>query len=135
MSEDHKPTRSNPAETSWNEYRRLVLNEIERLSREITELNKKLHEVRNDDLAEVKMVVRTLADKLNDTKNDLTELDRKFSKDTVTQIEFLPYKRLINGLISMILVAVVAAALALIFKANDRLLPIPTHQTSPESSK
>jgi hypothetical protein len=41
--------------TTWEEYRRLVLSELERITRDIGFINEKIERVRQEDLAKIKL--------------------------------------------------------------------------------
>ena len=47
----------------WNEYKLLVLDQIERLSRQVTELERKVDAFRADDIASVKVDIALLKQK------------------------------------------------------------------------
>jgi hypothetical protein len=41
--------------TTWDEYRRLILSELERITRDIGFINEKIERVRQEDLAKIKL--------------------------------------------------------------------------------
>ncbi len=48
----------NPSD--WNEYRRLVLSELERIGRDFNSINRKIDELRQDDISQLKTDITLL---------------------------------------------------------------------------
>jgi hypothetical protein len=51
-------------------------------------------------------------------KNEVTEIKCKLEKDFVTNDQFDPIKKIVYGMVSLVLVAVVGAVLALVIQAK-----------------
>lgn len=64
--------------------------------------------------ADVKLAV--MANDMTYLKNAVDNIDKKISSGYVTKEEFDPIKRIVYGLISLVLIAVVGALLALVVK-------------------
>lgn len=67
-----------------------------------------------NDNADVKLAV--MANDMTYLKNAVDNIDKKISSGYVTKEEFDPIKRIVYGLISLVLIAVVGALLALVVK-------------------
>lgn len=68
----------------------------------------------NSDDNAVKLAV--MANDMTYLKNAVDNIDKKISSGYVTKEEFDPIKRIVYGLISLVLIAVVGALLALVVK-------------------
>ena len=67
----------------------------------------------NNDL---KTDIAIISTKLDNVQVDVKEIKEKLESDYVTKEEFDPYKRIIQGIITLILTAIVGALLTLILK-------------------
>ena len=72
--------------------------------------------MKDDDSNNVKLAVIT--NDLSYIKEKLNAVDEKVSKNYVTKDEFAPIKQIVYGLVSLILVAVVGALVALVVGAK-----------------
>ena len=70
------------------------------------------------DSDDVKMAV--MQNDLTYVKDTVTKLDAKISNGYVTKEEFDPIKKIVYGVVSLILVAVVGALVALVVGAQSR---------------
>lgn len=66
------------------------------------------------DTIDTKLAV--MANNIEYIKADIIEIKEQLKKDYVTREEFSPIKKIVYGLVSLILVAVVGAMVALILK-------------------
>lgn len=55
-----------------------------------------------------------IAEKVSTIKDDVKEIKDKLEKDYITKEEFDPVKKIVYGLVSLILIAVVGALVALV---------------------
>jgi hypothetical protein len=100
----------------WPEYKRDVLNQQERLASDIENLERKVTS-NSLSLVEVGREVHFLKERAAETttlvREAIVAFDKQLKKtaDTLRE-ENAPYKRLLNGLVALILVAVVSAILA-----------------------
>lgn len=53
---------------------------------------------------------------IRDIKQSLDKIERRLSQDYITRIEFDPIKKIVYGLVSLILVGVVGALLGLVIR-------------------
>ena len=60
--------------------------------------------------------IAVIKSQLADIKDDVRDIKIKLENDYITRQEFDPYKRIIQGLVALILTAVIGAVLALIIK-------------------
>jgi len=68
----------------------------------------------NADRITTKEVYRLVEDMRRELRTDISKLDDRISKNYVTQEEFEPVKKLVYGVVGLILMSVVGALLALI---------------------
>ena len=106
----------------WAQYKRMILKELDRLSANIIDLEKRLAVLLGTDVSDLKQKINRLTDLVNDARNNLESMSADVErdlKDAVKQKDFAPYKLMINSFIGMVLSAVVVAFLALIIKTGN----------------
>lgn len=67
-------------------------------------------------IALIQQDIEYMKGKFDDIKDKLDDVDTKLSSSYVSKEEFEPVKRLVYGLVSIILVSVVGAVMALILR-------------------
>ena len=72
--------------------------------------------MQDDDSNKVKLAVIT--NDLSYIKEKLNAVDEKVSKNYITKTEFEPIKQIVYGVVSLILIAVVGALVALVVNAK-----------------
>lgn len=60
--------------------------------------------------------IAVIKSQLADIKDDVRDIKDKLERDYITRQEFDPYKRIIQGLVALILTAVIGAVMTLIIK-------------------
>jgi hypothetical protein len=70
----------------------------------------------NGDKITTKEVYRLVEETRKELKSDIGKIDDKISREYVTHDEFEPIKRLVYGVVGLILVAVVGALVAMVIQ-------------------
>ena len=60
--------------------------------------------------------IAVITSQLADIKDDIRDIKLKLENDYITRNEFDPYKRIIQGLVALVLTAVVGAVLTLVIR-------------------
>lgn len=61
--------------------------------------------------------IEVALEQLRRLREDIKDLDDKISKNYITKVEFEPIKRVVYGIVSLILVSVAGAVMALVIKS------------------
>lgn len=60
--------------------------------------------------------IAVIKSQLADIKDDVRDIKDKLERDYITRQEFEPYKRIIQGLVALVLTAVVGAMMTVVIK-------------------